>query len=114
MERYGNNPLPDEVLDAIRETGVALKGPITTPIGDGFRSVNVTLRKNLDLYTQIRPYKTYPKVRTRFEDVDLIVVHENTKDLYTRIEYKKGTKEARELIAWIESKNGKLAHDDAN
>jgi len=113
MERYGGNPLPDEVLDAIRETGVALKGPITTPVGGGFRSVNVALRKSLDLYAQVRPCKTYAGVRTRFDDVDLIVVRENTEDLYAGIEYEEGTEEARELIAWIYSKGGKLAHDDA-
>jgi isocitrate dehydrogenase (NAD+) len=113
MERYGGNPLPDEVLDAIRETGVALKGPITTPVGGGFRSVNVALRKSLDLYAQVRPCKTYPGVRTRFEDVDLVVVRENTEDLYAGIEYEQGSEEARELIAWIQSKGGKLAHDDA-
>ncbi len=113
MDRYGGNPLPDEVLDAIRETGVALKGPITTPIGGGFRSVNVALRKSLDLYAQVRPCKTYPGVRTRFDDVDLIVVRENTEDLYAGIEYEQGTDDARELIRWIKSKGGKLAHDDA-
>jgi len=113
MDRYGGDPLPDEVLDAIRETGVALKGPITTPVGGGFRSVNVALRKSLDLYAQVRPCKTYPGVRTRFEDVDLIVVRENTEDLYAGIEYEQGTDDARELIEWIKSKGGKLAHDDA-
>ena len=113
MDRYGGNPLPDEVLAAIRETGVALKGPITTPIGGGFRSVNVALRKSLDLYAQVRPCKTYPGVRTRFDDVDLIVVRENTEDLYAGIEYEQGTDDARELIDWIKSKGGKLAHDDA-
>ena len=113
MEQYGGNPLPDEVLDAIRETGVALKGPITTPVGGGFRSVNVALRKSLDLYAQVRPCKTYPGVRTRFEDVDLIVVRENTEDLYAGIEYEQGSVEADELIEWIKSKGGKLAHDDA-
>jgi isocitrate dehydrogenase (NAD+) len=113
MDRYGGNPLPDEVLDAIRETGVALKGPITTPVGGGFRSVNVALRKSLDLYAQVRPCKTYPGVRTRFEDVDLIVVRENTEDLYAGIEYEQGTEEVHELIEWIKSKGGKLAHEDA-
>jgi isocitrate dehydrogenase (NAD+) len=113
MEKYGGNPLPDEVLDAIRETGVALKGPITTPVGGGFRSVNVALRKSLDLYAQVRPCKTYPGVRARFEDVDLIVVRENTEDLYAGIEYEQGSAEAQELIDWIKSKGGKLAHDDA-
>jgi isocitrate dehydrogenase (NAD+) len=113
MEKHGGNPLPDDVLDAIRETGVALKGPITTPVGGGFRSVNVALRKSLDLYAQVRPCKTYPGVRTRFEDVDLIVVRENTEDLYAGIEYEQGGPEAQELIDWIKSKGGKLAHDDA-
>jgi isocitrate dehydrogenase (NAD+) len=113
MEKHGGSPLPDDVLDAIRETGVALKGPITTPIGGGFRSVNVALRKSLDLYGQVRPCKTYPGVRTRFEDVDLIVVRENTEDLYAGIEYEQGTPEAEELIGWIKSKGGKLAHEDA-
>jgi isocitrate dehydrogenase (NAD+) len=113
MDSYGGNPLPDEVLDAIRETGVALKGPITTPVGGGFRSVNVALRKSLDLYAQVRPCKTYPGVRARFEDVDLIVVRENTEDLYAGIEYEQGSDEAQELIDWIKSKGGKLAHEDA-
>jgi isocitrate dehydrogenase (NAD+) len=113
MDKHGGNPLPDDVLEAIRETGVALKGPITTPVGSGFRSVNVALRKSLDLYAQIRPCKTYPGVRTRFEDVDLIVVRENTEDLYAGIEYEEGSAEARELIDWIKSKGGRLAHEDA-
>ena len=113
MDKYGGNPLPDEVLDAIRETGVALKGPITTPIGVGFRSVNVALRKSLDLYGQVRPCKTYPGVRTRFDEVDLIVVRENTEDLYAGIEYEQGSEEAEELIAWIKAHGGKFANDDA-
>ena len=113
MEENGGNPLPDEVLDAIRETGVALKGPITTPIGGGFRSVNVGLRKALDLYAQVRPCKSYPGVRSRFDDVDLVIVRENTEDLYAGIEYEEGTPEAEELIEWIEAHGGKLRHRDA-
>ena len=113
MEQYGGNPLPPDVLDAIRETGVALKGPITTPIGGGFRSVNVALRKELDMYAQVRPCKSYPGVRSRFQDVDLIIVRENTEDLYAGIEYEQGTPDAEELIAWIKSKGGVLRHDDA-
>ena len=113
MDRYGGNPLPDEVLDAIRQTGVALKGPITTPVGGGFRSVNVALRKELDMYAQIRPIKSYPGVRSRFQDVDLIIVRENTEDLYAGIEYEQGTPDAEELIRWIKSKGGTLRHDDA-
>jgi isocitrate dehydrogenase (NAD+) len=113
MERYGGNPLPPEVLDAVRETGVALKGPITTPVGGGFRSVNVALRKELDMYAQVRPCKSYPGVRSRFEDVDLIIVRENTEDLYVGIEYEEGTPEAAELIEWIEGRGGRLRHRDA-
>jgi isocitrate dehydrogenase (NAD+) len=94
MERHGGNPLPPDVLDAIREAGCALKGPITTPIGGGFRSVNVALRKELDMYAQVRPCKSYPGVRSRFEDVDLIIVRENTEDLYAGIEYEEGTRHA--------------------
>src|ERR671928_1549020 len=113
MEEHGGNPLPDEVLDAIRDTGVALKGPITTPVGGGFRSVNVGLRKALDLFAQVRPCKSYPGVRTRFEEVDLVVVRENTEDLYAGIEYEQGSPEAEELIGWIEAHGGRLAHRDA-
>ena len=113
MEENDGNPLPDAVLDAIRETGVALKGPITTPVGGGFRSVNVTLRKTLDLYAQVRPCKTYSGVRSRFTDIDLVVIRENTEDLYTGIEYAAGTSEAVELIEWIEARGNRLAHRDA-
>jgi isocitrate dehydrogenase (NAD+) len=112
MAQFGGNPLPDETLDAIRDTGVALKGPITTPVGGGFRSVNVGLRKGLDLYAQVRPCKTYPGVRTRFDDVDLVIVRENTEDLYAGIEYEQGTEDARELLEWIKGKGGKLRWDD--
>jgi isocitrate dehydrogenase (NAD+) len=113
MGRHGGNPLPPDVLDAIRETGVALKGPITTPIGGGFRSVNVALRKELDMYAQVRPCKSYAGVRSRFDDVDLIIVRENTEDLYVGIEYEQGTSEAAELIEWIEARGGRLRHNDA-
>jgi isocitrate dehydrogenase (NAD+) len=113
MERHGGNPLPPDVLDAIRETGVALKGPITTPVGGGFRSVNVALRKELDMYAQVRPCKSYAGVRSRFDDVDLIIVRENTEDLYAGIEYEQGTPEAGELIEWIEAHGGTLRHNDA-
>jgi isocitrate dehydrogenase (NAD+) len=80
-------PLPPAVLDSIRRTRVALKGPITTPIGTGFRSVNVALRKELDLYANLRPARTYKGVRTRFADVDLVIVRENTEDLYAGVEH---------------------------
>jgi isocitrate dehydrogenase (NAD+) len=86
FEREGN-PLPDRVLDSIRANRVALKGPITTPVGTGFRSVNVGLRQALDLYANLRPAKTYPGVRSRYSDIDLVIVRENTEDLYAGIEH---------------------------
>ena len=98
MEKEGT-PLPDRVLDSIRRNKVALKGPITTPRGGGFRSVNVALRKALDLYACLRPCKHYPGVRTRFENVDLVVVRENTEDLYAGVEFEPGTPEAKQVIA---------------
>jgi isocitrate dehydrogenase (NAD+) len=98
MEKEGT-PLPDRVLDSIRKNKVALKGPITTPRGGGFRSVNVALRKALDLYACLRPCKHYPGVRTRFENVDLVVVRENTEDLYAGVEFEAGTPEAKQVIA---------------
>jgi len=98
MEKEGT-PLPDRVLDSIRKNKVALKGPITTPRGGGFRSVNVALRKALDLYACLRPCKHYPGVRTRFENVDLVVVRENTEDLYAGVEFEPGTPEAKQVIA---------------
>jgi isocitrate dehydrogenase (NAD+) len=101
MDQHGANPLPDHVLDSIKENGVALKGPITTPVGTGFRSVNVTLRKTLDLYGQVRPCKSYRGVRSRYEDVDLIIVREATEDLYAGIEFEEGSEDARELIEWL-------------
>jgi isocitrate dehydrogenase (NAD+) len=108
MDRHGGNPLPDDVLEAIKENGVALKGPITTPVGGGFRSVNVALRKGLDLYGQVRPCKSYPGVRSRYEDVDLVIVRETTEDLYAGIEYEVGSDDARELTEWIRARNGVL------
>jgi isocitrate dehydrogenase (NAD+) len=111
MDRYGGNPLPDEVLEAIRENGVALKGPITTPVGGGFRSVNVALRKGLDLYAQVRPCKSYPGVRSRYDDVDLVIVREATEDLYAGIEYEAGSDDAAELTGWIRDRGGRLRDD---
>ena len=113
MDQFGGNPLPEQTLESIRRTGVAIKGPITTPVGGGFRSVNVGLRKALDLYAQVRPCKTYEGVRTRFDDVDLIIVRENTEDLYAGIEYEQGKPETIELIEWIEAQGGTLRHGDA-
>src|SRR4051794_18482085 len=97
METAGT-PLPDDTLDSVKKNGVALKGPITTPIGTGFRSVNVALRHELGLYACLRPCKTYPGVRSRYDNVDLVVVRENTEDLYAGIEYEAGTPEAERVI----------------
>ncbi len=87
VEKEGT-PLPDKVIDSIKKNKVALKAPITTPIGKGFRSVNVQLRKALDLYANIRPCKNIPTIKTRFDDVDLVVIRENTEDLYAGVEEK--------------------------
>jgi isocitrate dehydrogenase (NAD+) len=111
MDEFGGNPLPEHVLEAIKETGVALKGPITTPVGGGFRSVNVALRKGLDLYGQVRPCKSYPGVRSRYEDVDLVIVREATEDLYAGVEYEQGSEEVRELIDWIDRHGGTIRED---
>jgi isocitrate dehydrogenase (NAD+) len=111
MEQFGGNPLPEHVLESIRENGVALKGPITTPVGGGFRSVNVGLRKALDLYGQVRPCKSYVGVRSRFDDVDLVVVRENTEDLYAGVEFEEGTEEVGELIDWLERHGGRVRPD---
>ena len=94
-------PLPDYVIESIKRNKVALKGPVTTPIGIGFRSVNVALRKMLDLYVCLRPCKTYPGVPTTYQGVDIVVVRENTEDLYCGIEFAKGTPEATRFIDFI-------------
>lgn len=86
LARFGD-PLPQEVLDSILKNKVALKGPVTTPIGTGFTSINVRLRKTLDLYANLRPVKSLPNVKTRYEDIDLVVVRENTEDLYSGLEH---------------------------
>jgi isocitrate dehydrogenase (NAD+) len=97
-------PLPDNVLESIKKNKVALKGPVTTPIGTGFRSVNVAIRKALDLYACDRPCKIYPGVKTKFDRVDLVIVRENTEDLYAGIEFKQGSKEATEIITLSQNK----------
>lgn len=109
MDKYGT-PLPDNVLESIRRNKVALKGPITTPIGTGFRSVNVALRKELNLYACLRPCKYYPGIRSKYEDVDLVIVRENTEDLYAGVEYDLGSAEAKEII---NMSRGKIRDDSA-
>src|SRR5438445_6410657 len=106
MESAGT-PLPDETLDSIRANKVSLKGPITTPIGTGFRSVNVALRHELGLYACLRPCKTYPGVRSRYESVDVVIVRENTEDLYAGIEYEAGSPEAEHVISTLNALQAK-------
>jgi len=103
MEKYGT-PLPESVLDSIRKNKVAIKGPITTPIGSGFRSVNVALRKELDLYACLRPCKSYVGVKSRYADINLVVVRENTEDLYAGIEFQMGSGEAKKIIELSKNK----------
>lgn len=89
IEKY-NTAIPDYVIDSIKKNKVAIKGPITTPVGKGFKSVNVTLRQKLDLYINLRPIKSFKGIKSRYEDVDLVIVRENTEDLYAGIEHKIG------------------------
>lgn len=96
-------PLPDQTLQSIDKTEVTLKAPITTPVGTGFRSINVHLRQHFDLYACLRPCKSYQGVRSRYEDIDLVIVRENTEDLYAGIEFEKGTDAVNELVQWINS-----------
>ena len=94
-------PLPERVINSIKNNGVAIKGPVTTPVGKGFRSVNVTLRQTLDLYACLRPCRSFKGARTKYENIDLIIVRENTEDLYAGIEFEKGSKGALGLIDFI-------------
>ena len=96
MAEFGT-PLPQKVLDSVRADGVALKGPITTPVGVGFRSVNVALRKEFDLYANVRPARSFKGVESRYENVDIVVVRENTEDLYAGIEHMIGTDAAESI-----------------
>ncbi len=100
LEREGEL-IPDRVLESIRRNGIGIKGPLTTPIGTGFRSANVALRKALDLYANLRPSKSFPGVRSRYTNVDIVVVRENTEDLYAGIEFEQGTPEAAEVISHL-------------
>jgi isocitrate dehydrogenase (NAD+) len=99
--RDEGTPFPDRTLDSIRRTGVGIKGPTTTPVGSGFRSVNVLLRKELDLYSCIRPCKAYEGVRTRFPETDIVIVRENTEDLYAGIEFERDTAENEKLTRFL-------------
>ncbi len=112
LERHGT-PLPDFVLDSIRRNKVALKGPVTTPVGTGFRSVNVALRQELDLYACLRPCRSYEGVPSRYQDVDIVIVRENSEDLYAGVEFERGTPETKELIDFIAATGRKKLSPDS-
>src|SRR4030042_5785009 len=106
-------PLPDYVLESIRKNKVAFKGPVTTPVGSGFRSVNVALRKALDLYVGLRHCKSFPGVRA-YQNVDIVVIRENTEDMYVGIEYMKGSPELAKLLKFVaETGRGPIKEDSS-
>lgn len=105
IAKYGT-VLPSQVLDSVRKNKVAIKGPIMTPVGKGFRSVNVQLRRALDLYACLRPCKLIKGVKTRYANIDLVVVRENTEDLYSGIEFSQGLKRTGELVKYLEEQSG--------
>ena len=105
LEKCGT-VLPDEVIESIKQTKVGLKGPITTPVGRGSRSANAALRKKLDLYANLRPAKTYHGLRSRYEHIDLVIVRENTEDLYSGIEFQRGTQAQEEMLETIARTTG--------
>ncbi len=107
------NPLPDRVIESIKRNKVAIKGPITTPVGTGFRSVNVTLRQTLDLYSCVRPCKTYTGAKTRYDNIDLIIFRENTEDLYAGIEYEKDSEGAKGIIDLVQKQSGRTIRQDS-
>src|SRR5215213_11810191 len=105
-------PLPDRVLESIKERGLAIKGPITTPVGSGFRSINVALRKELDLYACLRPCKAYEGVRTRFPETDVVIVRENHEDLYAGVEFELGDERTDRLRECIRETEGTALRED--
>jgi isocitrate dehydrogenase (NAD+) len=111
-EKTGN-PLPNEVVDSIKRNKVGLKGPITTELGKGFRSVNVGLRQALGLYANVRPAKTYKGVRSRYDDIDLVIVRENTEGMYSGIEFDIGTPELKEMVATIKRLGGPQLREES-
>jgi isocitrate dehydrogenase (NAD+) len=112
MDKYGT-PLPEHVLESIRTNKVAIKGPITTPVGTGFRSVNVALRKELDLFCCLRPCKSYPGVRSRYEGVDIVICRENMEDLYAGIEFEQGQPETLKLIDFLSELSDRKIREDS-
>lgn len=105
--------LPEGVLQSIKKNKVALKGPIITPIGEGFRSVNVAIRQALDLYACVRPARHYPGVKSYYKDIDLVIIRENSEDLYAGIEFEEGTEQTKSLIAQIEKYAKKKIRPDS-
>jgi len=112
MAREGT-PLPDSTIESIKKNGIALKAPITTPVGTGFRSINVHLRQQFDLYACLRPCKSYKGVRSKYTNIDLVIVRENTEDLYAGIEFEKGKDDTAELIDWLNKHSKKKIKDDS-
>lgn len=110
--KYGSL-LPEETIDSIRRNNICLKGPITTPIGTGFRSVNVAIRHALGLYACLRPARSYPGVRSNYRDIDLVIVRENSEDLYSGIEFEEGLPETKTLIQEIEKYSKKSIRPDS-
>jgi isocitrate dehydrogenase (NAD+) len=111
MKKYGT-PLPDSVIASVKRNKIALKGPVTTPVGSGFRSVNVALRKELELYACLRPCRLYAGVPSRHQNVDIVVVRENLEDLYAGVEFERGTPEALQLIKFTaDTKRGVIRPD---
>ena len=106
-------PLPETVLESVRKNRVALKGPVTTPVGSGFRSVNVALRKGLELYACLRPCKTYPGVPSPFQNIDIVIVRENIEGLYSGIEFERGAPETARLIEFISGTVGESILTDS-
>jgi isocitrate dehydrogenase (NAD+) len=112
LKKFGS-VLPSQVLDSIRKNKVAIKGPIITPVGKGFRSVNVQLRMFLGLYACLRPCKIYKGVKTRYTNVDLVVIRENTEDLYVGIEFSEGLDRTKEILKRIEELSGSVLKKDS-
>ncbi len=112
IKKYGT-PIPDDALESIAKNRICLKAPLTTPVGSGFRSVNVYIRQRFNLYICLRPFKFYEGVRSRYSGLNMVVVRENMEDLYSGIEFEKGKDETRELIRFIKDKTGKETGEDA-
>lgn len=112
IQRFAK-PLPDETLSSIRQNRVALKAPLITPIGTGFRSVNVSLRQELDLFACVRPCKLYKGVKTNYENIDVVIIRENTEDLYAGVEFEYRDNRAKELIEYLRALSGRFIKEDS-